>query len=257
MHIHEIGAKNGPTIVFLHGGGMSGWIWKKQTEHFKDYHCLVPDLPGHGKSNEPLISLRDCVQKVAELIERNGNNKVIVVGHSLGAKVTVELLNIKPDIVDYAVIASALYRPTKVMLWLHKPWVYKLTVWLIKYKKILELQAKLLQFKESSDQQNFIKDMQRLTATDLQKIYDMAYDSKLPSGLASLKTSVLVMAGAKEPNAMRQSVRDLANATPHAKGVLVRAVNHTFPWTEADLLNRIIRQWITDIPLESDLIYEV
>jgi len=256
MYIQEIGAKNGPTIVFLHGGGNSGWIWKKQVEHFKDYHCLIPDLPGHGKSNEPLISLRDCAQKVAELIERNGHSKVIVVGHSLGAKVAVELLNIKPDIVDYAVIASAFYRPTKMMLWLHKPWVYKLTVWLVKYKKILELQAKLI-LKELSDQQNFIKDTQRLTATDLQKIYNMGYDSKLPSGLASLKTSVLVMAGAKEPKAMRQSVTDLANVIPHAKGVLVRGVNHTFPWTEADLFNKIVRQWITDIPLQSDSIYEV
>lgn len=255
MHIQEIGVKNAPTIVFLHGGGMSGWVWKKQVEYFKDYHCLVPDLPGHGKSNEPLISLKDCAQKVAELIEKNGHNKVIVVGHSLGAKVAVELLNIKPDIINYAVIASALYRPTKMMLWLHKPWVYRLTVWLVKYKKILELQAKLI-FKESSDQQNFIKDAQRLTATDLQKIYGMAYDLKLPSGLSSLKTSVLVIAGAKEPNAMRQSVRNLANAIPHAKGVLVRTVNHTFPWTEADLFNKIIRQWITDIPLESNLIYE-
>lgn len=235
---------------------MSGWVWKKQVEYFKDYHCLVPDLPGHGKSNEPLISLRDCAQKVAELIEKNGHNKVIVVGHSLGAKVAVELLNIKPDIIDYAVIASALYRPTKMMLWLHKPWVYRLTVWLVKYKKILELQAKLI-FKDLSDQQNFIKDAQRLTATDLQKIYGMAYDLKLPSGLSSLKTSVLVIVGAKEPNAMRQSVRDLANAIPHAKGVLVRTVNHTFPWTEADLFNKIIRQWITGIPLESNLMYEV
>jgi pimeloyl-ACP methyl ester carboxylesterase len=257
MHIHEIGAKNGPTIVFLHGGGMSGWIWKKQIEHFKDYHCLIPDLPGHGKSNEPLISLRDCAQQVAELIERNGHNKVIVVGYSLGAKVAVELLNIKPDLVDYAVIVSAFYRPTRVMLWLHKPWVYKLTVWLVKYKKILELQAKLLQFKESSNQQNFIKDTQLLTATDLQKIYDMGYDPKLSSSLTSLKTAVLVMAGAKEPKAMRQSVTDLVNVIPHAKGVLVRAVNHTFPWTEADLFNKIVRQWITDIPLQSDSIYEV
>lgn len=256
MHIQEIGSKNAPTIVFLHGGGMSGWIWEKQIEHFKDYHCLVPDLPGHGESNEPLISLRDCAQKVAELIEKNGYNKVIVVGHSLGAKVAVELLSVKPHMVDYAVIVSALYRPTKMMLWLHKPWVYRLTVWLVKYKKILELQAKLI-FKESSDQQNFIKDTQRLTATDLQKIYDMAYDSKLPSALSSLKTSVLVMAGAKEPFAMGQSVMDLANAIPHAKGVLVRTVNHTFPWTEADLFNKIIRQWITGVPLGSYLMYEV
>jgi pimeloyl-ACP methyl ester carboxylesterase len=246
-----------PTIVFLHGGGMSGWVWKNQAEHFRDYHCLVPDLPGHGRSNEPLISLSDCARKVAELIERDGHDRVTIVGHSLGAKVAVELLNMRPDMADYAVIASALYQPTTMMLWLHRPWVYKLTVGLIKYERILDWQARLLQFKEASDRQNFVNDMQRLTAADLEKIYDLAYDSKLPSGLASVKTSVLAMAGAKEPNAMRRSVTDLANAIPHAKGVLVRAANHTFPWTQADVFNKLIRQWITDAPLDSDLIHEV
>lgn len=258
MYIQEIGVENGPTIVFLHGGGISGWIWRKQVEYFKkDFHCIIPDLPGHGKSEEPLISLQDCALKVADLIERRRNSKIIVVGHSLGAKVAVELLNIKPDIIDRAVIVSALYRPTKAMLWLHKPWVYKLTVSLVRFKKILELQALVMKLREKTEQQNFMKDIQRLNAVDLQKIYEIVYKTDLPSGFTNLGAKVLVMAGLKEPEAMRQSVRDLVSVIPQAKGILVRGVDHTFPWAEADLFNKIIRQWVLDIPLESDYILEV
>ncbi len=46
----ECGDTSGPLIVFIHGGGVSGWMWKKQLEYFTNYHCLVPDLPGHGNS---------------------------------------------------------------------------------------------------------------------------------------------------------------------------------------------------------------
>ena len=34
----ESGNKDAPTIVFIHGGGISGWMWAKQVEYFKDYH---------------------------------------------------------------------------------------------------------------------------------------------------------------------------------------------------------------------------
>jgi pimeloyl-ACP methyl ester carboxylesterase len=40
-----------PAIVFLHGGGIAGWMWREQVKSFKaEYHCLVPDLPGLGKN---------------------------------------------------------------------------------------------------------------------------------------------------------------------------------------------------------------
>ena len=44
LYFEERGDKAATTIVFVHGGGTSGWMWGKQLEYFKDYHCLVPDL---------------------------------------------------------------------------------------------------------------------------------------------------------------------------------------------------------------------
>lgn len=258
MYLEEVGTKNAQTIIFLHGAGMSGWVWQKQIEYFKDYHCLIPDLPGHGKSHEPLLSLRDCAEKVAEIIETRADKKVHVVGHSLGARVVIELLSIKPEFVDHAIIVSALCRPMKIMSWSNRLWVYKLSSWLCQYKKVLQLLSKLYQFPDQFYQQNFIKDARRLTAGDLQNIYDIVYQNlKLPQGLSNVKTSVLAMAGAKEPMAMRQSVKDLAVALPNSKGILVRGAKHTLPWAEIELFNKIIRSWIEDGHLESDLVYEV
>ena len=52
LHVKEIGQENQETIIFLHGCGLAGWMWDKQVESFKDYHCIVPDHPEHGRSAE-------------------------------------------------------------------------------------------------------------------------------------------------------------------------------------------------------------
>ena len=58
LFLRESGPVSAPTIVFLHGGGVSGWSWQSQIEAFPDYHLLVPDLPEHGRSlnKAPLLA---------------------------------------------------------------------------------------------------------------------------------------------------------------------------------------------------------
>lgn len=99
MYFEESGNKTASTIMFIHGGGLSSLMWKKQLEYFKDYHCIAPDLPEHGKTNNAgQISIRDSAYQIAELIEKQANGrKAHLVGHSLGAKVIVELLSIRPE----------------------------------------------------------------------------------------------------------------------------------------------------------------
>jgi pimeloyl-ACP methyl ester carboxylesterase len=59
IHFEELGNKNAQTLVFNHGEGVSSWVWKKQVEYFSNYHCLLPDLPEHGKSiNERPFSIK-------------------------------------------------------------------------------------------------------------------------------------------------------------------------------------------------------
>ena len=45
-----------PTIVFLHGTRLTGASWAPQlAELGGEFHCLTPDLPGHGTAaDEPI-----------------------------------------------------------------------------------------------------------------------------------------------------------------------------------------------------------
>jgi len=257
MYFEEIGNRSRASIVFIHGGGISGWMWHKQVEHFSDYHCIVPDLPEHGKSiNEGPLSIADCANRIADLIEsKANNNKAHVVGHSLGGKVVVELLSRRPDLVDHAVVASALYRPMFLLKLIHRPFVYKLSAAMMKNKFMLSLTAKQLKFPDDFYIEKSKEDLRRLTPDSLYRIYDQLYQyQNIPKSLANANVPTLVVAGEKEPRSMKQSVTNIAEALPNSKGILINKADHTYPWAEYDEFNNIIRLWINDQNIENEYV---
>ncbi|GAA0325554.1 hypothetical protein J18TS1_25630 [Oceanobacillus oncorhynchi subsp. incaldanensis] len=45
-------------------------MWLKQVKYFNDYKCLVPNLPGHGKSSGGYnFSIKDIADKISTIIE--------------------------------------------------------------------------------------------------------------------------------------------------------------------------------------------
>jgi len=114
LYRQEFGPAHASTIIFLHGGGVGGWMWKPQIAQLKDqYHLLVPDLPEHGHSVdvEPM-TLPNAAAQVAELIRtRAHGGRAHVVGLSLGAQTTIELLSQTPELIDRAIASGPLMRP--------------------------------------------------------------------------------------------------------------------------------------------------
>ncbi len=110
LFVRESGAVGAPAIVFLHGGEYSGRSWQPVVDRLQRYHCLVPDLPQHGRSirHRP-FEMVGAAAAVAELIyARVGAGRVHVVGFSLGAQVGVQLLATAPELVDRAVLCGTL-----------------------------------------------------------------------------------------------------------------------------------------------------
>ena len=69
MYVHESGTPGSPAVVFLHGAGASGRMWREHLAKLAGFHCLAPDLPGFGRSNQlPFLSRTVTADLVAELI---------------------------------------------------------------------------------------------------------------------------------------------------------------------------------------------
>lgn len=83
-----------PAVVLIHGAGMDHTVWSLQSR-FLAHHgrsVLAVDLPGHGRSGgAPLASIAELADWVPALLDAAGVAKAALVGHSMGALVSLEV----------------------------------------------------------------------------------------------------------------------------------------------------------------------
>jgi 2-succinyl-6-hydroxy-2,4-cyclohexadiene-1-carboxylate synthase len=94
MRYKEIANKEREVMVLLHFGGASLASWNGVVPYFeKHYHLLIPDLRGHGLTEQPEKDYHvDTMAKdIAELMEQKGLKKAHIIGSSLGADVALAL----------------------------------------------------------------------------------------------------------------------------------------------------------------------
>lgn len=83
----------GRTFILLHGFPFNKEIWTSFAGLFEDYQILAPDLPGFGGS-PPLktpFSLEDVANEVVSWINSLNADSPVIVGHSLGGYIALEV----------------------------------------------------------------------------------------------------------------------------------------------------------------------
>jgi len=93
---------------------MNARSWVRQLEALSGSLCLVAlDLPGHGESAPvQAASLADHAAVAAELIGALAMRPAVIVGHSLGGSIAIELAARRPDLVrGLVLIASCVALP--------------------------------------------------------------------------------------------------------------------------------------------------
>jgi len=98
------------TYVLVHGAWQGEWAWelvKPKLESF-GHKVVTLDLPGSGKDMTPSkdVTLDSYVDKVVDVINQQ-NEKVILVGHSMGGIVITQTAEYVPDKIDKLVYVCA------------------------------------------------------------------------------------------------------------------------------------------------------
>ncbi len=209
LYYQEYGNKDALLMVFLHGGGVSSWMWDKQIQYFNHYHCVAIDLPEQGKSKQMNnFSIKFSAEKVIELIENIANKKkVLVIGFSLGAQVVVQMLSMKSNLIDYAMINSALVRPFSFVKKLISPSV-KLTFPLIRNKSFSKLQAKTL-YVDKEYFEIYYKESSLMKSDTLVRILEENMSFEIPEDFNKAKSKILVTVGEREKAVMKKSAKDI------------------------------------------------
>lgn len=256
LYVEERGQENEETIIFLHGGGISGWMWTEQLEAFKDYHLLIPDLPEHGKSVDVKpFTIKNAAEMVVDIIRtRAHGERAHLVGISLGAQIIVQILSTSPEVVDHALISGTLVHSiphTETML---KILDYTFKVYAPVKDTDFFIKANMRTYNISKSYFKDFKEATHLIKPDsLDRILHENMLFQMSSGLEKADVPVLVMAGEKEYKVIKESAEYLVKVLPNAKGITAPKVGHMWNLENPKLFNGVLRRWITNEALPKEV----
>jgi len=109
LHVHEEGKEHERVIVLIHGWASSWYAMSPLLPILSaHYHCLAVDLPGYGAS-PPLptrVTIARYTRLIAELIEQVTDKPVIMIGHSMGGMISLQMTLTESDMVERLVLIS-------------------------------------------------------------------------------------------------------------------------------------------------------
>ena len=96
-----------PSVLFIHGAGGNALLWGRVLNRLPSADCIALDLPGHGRSSGPACSsIQAHSAAVLGLATALGLHDLVVVGHSMGGAVALQVALSEPSRVRALVLLS-------------------------------------------------------------------------------------------------------------------------------------------------------
>jgi pimeloyl-ACP methyl ester carboxylesterase len=249
LYTLEAGSPGAPSVVFLHGGGLSSASWRPVIERLPDFHCLAPDLPEQGRSAHIPYSIAGSADEVARIIQaRAHGGRAHVVALSLGGPVAFTLLRSAPGLVDRVVLSgsSGRFSPLLSAIGRSTIWMYGLfpSRWLA--------QATLRQ-------QGIPERYRELVLDDITASLSPGFMRRYMTELGSwqlperVDAPLLMVVGELEMRASRGITRGYLRRYPGARGAIAKDATHAWCLQRPDLFADTVRAWLSGAPLPGEL----
>lgn len=233
-------------ILFIHGVGLRAEAWNAQIDALsKSAGVMAIDLPGHGDSpgfDRP-VTLADYTDAVAEGIDE----PLIVVGHSMGALIALDLAIRYPSQIRAVVALNTVFqRSTSASVAV--------------LARAAELDGRSPPNPEATLARWFggaASDERRACETWLNGVdpkgYQMAYhvfahtDGPNPKCLQRMLCPALFMTGAEEPNSTPAMSNRLAQLALNGSAEIVDGAAHMLPMTHSDRVNATLLRLMHEV----------
>lgn len=106
------GPDAGPTVVLVHGWACHRKDYDAVTQYLPDeFRVIAVDLAEHGesRSTRDVWTIEEFARDVAAVLDAEAVQECVVVGHSLGGAVAVEVGRLRPGVVRHIVALDALH----------------------------------------------------------------------------------------------------------------------------------------------------
>lgn len=116
LHVREAGQVGAPRLLLIHGASSNlRELWGPLAEEFSPLHRVIAyDRPGMGHSTRPrkaAETLSVQARMAAHVLRQSGEGPAIIVGHSLGAAVSLRLALDYPELVSGLILVAPASHP--------------------------------------------------------------------------------------------------------------------------------------------------
>ncbi|MEM9055381.1 MAG: alpha/beta hydrolase [Pseudomonadota bacterium] len=217
--------KTRPVLVFLHGAGVDHELWAPQVEAFsKDYHLIVPDLPGHG--TVPVVdSVEEMAEHVRTQIHRSGLQEYSVIGLSMGGMVALEMAQRWPDEVTHLAMIESVPNVTQNPFLRALIGVIVGLLRIISPKLLASMPARSMGA-ETAEAGAYVKRaIRQMQAENVYRVMKaaLAYDGR--AGMAKLDLPTLIMVGEKN-KATHKRAKAMAEEITNSRFVMIPKAGH-------------------------------
>ena len=214
MKVIEVGQENQDVIVLLHGGGLSWWQYQAQMDLLcENYHVVLPILDGHAGSDADFTSIEDNAKRLLDYIDKTyGGSVFLIAGLSLGGQILLEMLALRKNICQYAIVESAAIIPDKLTAGLVAP-LFSMSFPLIKKKWFAKVQFCYLGIRADLFE-HYYGDTVKLSKQNLIAFTKASSLYQVKKNLKNSLARVRIIVGEKETKKMHASARYLHDLLP-------------------------------------------
>ena len=217
MKVVEVGQENQDVIVLLHGGGLSWWQYQAQMDLLcENYHVVLPILDGHAGSDAYFTSIEDNAKRLLDYIDKTyGGSVFLIAGLSLGGQILLEMLALRKNICQYAIVESAAIIPDKLTAGLVAP-LFSMSFPLIKKKWFAKMQFRSLGIRADLFE-HYYEDTVKLSKQNLIAFTKASSLYQVKKNLKNSLARVRIIVGEKETKKMHASARYLHDLLPDSR----------------------------------------
>lgn len=236
MYCDEYGKENEIIIVMLHGANFVH-SFGKQYPLSDRYHLIVPHLMGYGNEADKIFSTDKQIDELAGYISSLGK-RVALVGFSLGAQVGYKLVSEHSELFTCAILVSP---------WLCKEKAMLDTVMKANEKQFASFKKKwlcsfigMMNGLPKEQRAEFVEQMQKVSIETVRNSVDNGITLESVSGFENVNIPVMALAGGKEQDAVKDSVKQMSRMNKHCSYEIWDKAAHNIPPVFAKQFNELI-----------------
>ena len=222
----EFGQQNPDVVILLHGGGLSWWNYREVAKRLAErYHVVLPVLDGHADSDAPFTTIEDNAARLISYIDAHFGGQVLAIGGlSLGGQINLEMLSQRKDICRYALLESALVKPSKLTAAMIGP-AFGMSYGLVRQKWFAKLQADYLGIPTPLFD-DYFRNTCAICKADMIAFLKANSLYTIKPSLSETTAKTKIVAGAKEPKSIRDSAKLLREAIPGSRMEILPGLRH-------------------------------